>query len=90
MCSVNFYLNYQKDIFDFFPRSAIIQSGIKKIYVHEQFYRLSTKINREKWIGHDDITMQMFDEANVELVMLNLPNLKVEGYLDGLVYQFGC
>ena len=47
-------------------------------------------INRDKWIGHDDITMQMFDEANVELVMLNLPNLKVDGYLDGLVYHFGC
>jgi deoxycytidylate deaminase len=70
--------------------SAIIQCGIQKIFVHEQFYKLSTKINREKWIGHDDITMQMFDEANVELVMLNLPNLKVEGYLDGLVYHFGC
>lgn len=43
-----------------------------------------------KWTGHDDITMQMFDEANVELVMLNLPNLKVDAYLDGLLYHFGC
>ena len=33
--------------------------------------------------------MQMFDEANVELVMLNLPRLKVDAYLDGLVYHFG-
>jgi deoxycytidylate deaminase len=71
-------------------RSAIIQSGIKKIYVHEQFYRLSTSINREKWIGHDDMTMQMFDEANVDLVMLDLPHLKVDAYLDGLVYHFGA
>lgn len=69
--------------------SAIIQSGIKKIFVHEQFYRLSTKVNRTKWNGHDEITMQMFDEANVELVMLDLPNLQVNGYLDGLVYHFG-
>lgn len=70
--------------------SAIIQSGIKKIFVHEQFCKLSTSIRREKWIGHDDITMQMFDEAQVELVMLNLPHLKVDAYLDGLVYHFGC
>ncbi|CAF2460413.1 unnamed protein product [Rotaria sp. Silwood2] len=69
---------------------AIIQSGIKKIYVHQQFYKLSTMIRRDNWIGHDDITMQMFDEANVELVMLDLPNLKVDAYLDGLVYHFGC
>ncbi|CAF0994237.1 unnamed protein product [Adineta ricciae] len=69
---------------------AIIQSGIKKIYVHKQFYALSTKINREKWIGHDDITMQMFDEVNVELVMLDLPHLQVDAYLDGLVYRLGC
>ena len=68
---------------------AIIQSGIKKIYVHEQFYRLSTSIHREKWLGHDDITMQMFDEAKVELIMLDLPHLKVDAYLDGLVYQLG-
>ncbi len=76
--------------FVWFFSSAIIQSGIKKIFVHEQFYQLSAMIKREKWVGHDDITMQMFDEANVELVMLNLPNLKVDAYLDGLVYHFGC
>jgi hypothetical protein len=68
---------------------AIIQSGIRKIFVHEQFYQLSKSIKREKWLGHDDITMQMFDEANVELVMLNLPQLRVDAYLDGLVYHFG-
>ncbi len=73
-----------------FSFRAIIQSGIKKIYVHEQFYKLSTNIKRDKWLGHDDITMQMFDEADVKLVMLNLPHLKVEAYLDGLVYHFGC
>jgi deoxycytidylate deaminase len=70
--------------------SAIIQSGIKKIFVHKQFYKLSTTIKRENWVGHDDITMQMFDEANVELVMLDLPNLKADAYLDGLVYNLGC
>lgn len=68
---------------------AIIQSGIRKIYVHKQFYRLSTSIHREKWLGHDDITKKMFDEAKVELIMLDLPNLKVAAYLDGLVYQLG-
>jgi deoxycytidylate deaminase len=73
-----------------FPSRAIIQSGIKKIFVHQQFYQLSTRINREKWIGHDDITMQMFDEANVELGMLDLPDLRVDAYLDGLVYHLGC
>ncbi|CAF0774112.1 unnamed protein product [Adineta steineri] len=69
---------------------AIIQSGIKKIYVHEQFYKLSSSIRRAQWHGHDEITMQMFDEAKVELVMLDLPNLRVDAYLDGLVYHFGC
>ncbi len=84
---IQFRLNTDVFRLDF---SAIIQSGIKKIFVHEQFYKLSTTIKRENWIGHDDITMQMFDETNVELVMLNLPNLKVDAYLDGLVYHFGC
>ncbi|CAF4244777.1 unnamed protein product, partial [Rotaria magnacalcarata] len=66
---------------------AIIQSGIRKIFVHEQFYKISTAIKRDNWIGHDDVTMQMLDEANVELVMLDLPDLKVDAYLDGLVYH---
>ena len=72
-----------------FDVRAIIQSGIKKIFVHKQFYRLSTMIKRDQWLGHDDVTMQMFDEANVDLIMLDLPELKVDAYLDGLVYKLG-
>ncbi|CAF0766159.1 unnamed protein product [Didymodactylos carnosus] len=64
---------------------AIIQSGISKIYVHEQFYKLCERVQRDKWLGHDKITMEMFKEANVELIMLDL-KLNVKAYLDGKVY----
>jgi deoxycytidylate deaminase len=84
------YVDHLSSAYSSLNFRAIIQSGIKKIYVHEQFYRLSTRIKRDQWKGHDDITMQMFDEANVELILLDLPRLNVDAYLDGLVYHFGC
>jgi len=65
---------------------AIIQSGIKKIYVHKQFYDLCLNTKRDKWVGHDQITMEMFKEANVELIMLDL-NIDVDAYLDGKLYH---
>jgi len=44
---------------------AIIQAGITEIVLHKQWENLWDKIKGEKWNGHDDRSMIMFNEAGV-------------------------
>lgn len=44
---------------------SVIQAGIKEIVFHKQWADLWDKIKTEKWKGHDNRTLVMFEEAGI-------------------------
>jgi len=67
---------------------AVIQSGIKEVVVHKQWgnYEDLFMNNREQWKDHNDISSQMFKEADVKLRVLDCV-LDEIGYLDGKIIK---
>lgn len=58
---------------------ALIQAGISKIIVHEQWPNLTYS---EKWVEAVKISLQMMEEADIELEFFN-KELGLQGFLDG-------
>lgn len=64
---------------------GIIQSGIKDVYIHQQFNDLCISTNREQWKGHDNVTFTMFNEAGVKVYCVD-KTLGCKAYFDGKEY----
>jgi dCMP deaminase len=50
---------------------AVIQSGIKKVVYHKQYYDIWMNDNRAQWNGHDAITRTLFQESGVQIQELD-------------------
>jgi dCMP deaminase len=66
---------------------AIIQSGVAKVIVHKTFEdafyaTIVAKNPNSQWVGHDDASHQMLQEAGVELIVWD-GYLGVEAFMDG-------
>lgn len=70
---------------------AVIQAGIRQVIVHKPYEDLciaaqKTKLGHgEQWKGHNEISMAMFDEAGVMVVVLDKP-IGAFAYFDGNQY----
>ena len=65
---------------------GIIQSGIKCVYIHQQFNDLCNAAQREQWKGHDNATFTMFNESGVKVH--TVPRiLGCKAYFDGKVFD---
>ena len=65
---------------------GIIQSGIKCVYIHQQFNDLCNAAQREQWKGHDNATFTMFNESGVEVHTI-ARILGCKAYFDGKVFD---
>lgn len=65
---------------------GIIQSGIKCVYIHQQFNDLCNEAQREQWKGHDNATFTMFNESGVEVHTVSRI-LGCKAYFDGKVFD---
>lgn len=65
---------------------AIIQSGIKKVVIHEQWEDVGINKNNQKWNESVQRSKDMFDEAGVKIYSLCL-ELGVETMIDGKIYE---
>jgi len=65
---------------------GIIQSGIKEVYIHQQFNDLCNAANREQWKGHDNATLTMFYESGIKVFYINKV-LGCKAYFDGKEYN---
>jgi len=68
---------------------AIIQAGITKVIVHEQWIENERKIRNyndssSKWKNHNEISIEMFRESEITLLSYN-KILNEIGYLDGQI-----
>ena len=65
---------------------GIIQSGITRVYIHQQFNDLCNATQREQWKGHDNATFTMFNESGVEVHTVDRI-LGCKAYFDGKVFD---
>jgi dCMP deaminase len=65
---------------------GIIQSGIKCVYIHQQFNDLCNSTQREQWKGHDNATFTMFNESGIEIHTIDRI-LGCKAYFDGKVFD---
>lgn len=65
---------------------GIIQSGIKNVYIHQQFNDLCNATQREQWKGHDNVTFMMLNEADVNVFVVDRV-LGCKAYFDGKIYE---
>lgn len=65
---------------------GIIQSGIANVYVHHQFSEICNSVQREQWKGHDTVTFDMFNEANINIFTVDVV-LGCKAFFDGKEYD---
>jgi len=65
---------------------GIIQSGIKEVYIHQQFNELCNTTQREQWKEHDNTTFSMFVESDVKVIIIN-KILGCKAFFDGKEYD---
>lgn len=63
---------------------AIIQAGISKIYIHDQYYMQFLKI--ERWKDSFKYSREMLEEANVEISVYS-QKLNVKALCDGKIIE---
>ena len=65
---------------------GIIQSGIANVYVHHQFGEICNSVQREQWKGHDTVTFDMFNEADINCFTID-KILGCKAFFDGKEYD---
>jgi len=62
---------------------AIIQSGIRKVIVDEDWEKRSKELWGDKWEKSQEVTRRMFREADVNLVETSFEKVSIHKYMRG-------
>ena len=65
---------------------AIIQAGMKEVYIHKQFNELCKEANREQWTGHEEVSHALFTEAGVMVYDVD-GQINCKAIFNGKVYD---
>lgn len=63
---------------------AVIQSGVRKVVIHKQWGDVWTYMDPTKWIESQRRSREMFQEADIEVIDIDMP-LELEAMVDGKI-----